>query len=246
MQPFNNVFVNTPAKHHQMKSIITIVCLLSSCMIYGQELSFEQYQKEAKINKRLLPKYGLITKSSDEQVSDKAFIDRAIKEHSTAEKASSKMVEKGYHSLESDPRTAMYNFNQAYLLDSSNANIYWGYGKLYTHFKQFKLAKMYYEQGLKLDSKNTMLLNGLAENYHSDYEINGIDSNMTNCIAILQSSFRVNPSKSQTSKLLTLAYIETNNCEKARTYYKVYLATDGKESEFELMEIMEKKCGSTQ
>ena len=216
--------------------------MLSFSLIYAQKMSYEDFKREANINKRLLPKYGKVQKSDDELAADKAFIERSIQEYKTVELASKAMVKEGYSSLKKDPKQAMINFNQAYLLDSSNADIYWGYGKLYSYFEQYELADAYYQEGLNLNSKSVMLLNSIGENYITLYKMDEVAEHLDMAIKNLQSAFMNDPSKCHTTKLLTEAYLLKDDCEKARKYYQVYQATEMEHDDPELTKKMEEQC----
>jgi len=73
--------------------------------------------------------YGGLEKSKEIQKKDQGFIDWAVKEFGTREKASKDAADRGWQSYHNnDLSTAMKRFNQAWLLDSSNAQAYWGFG----------------------------------------------------------------------------------------------------------------------
>lgn len=225
-----------------MKLLLTILFSLSIFCLSSQEMSYSEFEKEAKINKRFQPKFGNFAKNEDEISADKAFIEKATEEYGSREKASEAMVMAGYQALKKDPREAMINFNQAYLLDSSNADIYWGYGQLYYSFKQHRKAKRYYEEGLQHNPKSTMILNSLGSNCIGMYEQDGDEAHLNDGVKPLQSSFMIDPAKAETSQLLTEIFVEMRNCEKARKYYQVYLATKTNDKKQDLKKQMEKNC----
>lgn len=229
-----------------MKTLTTLVVVFFITSLQAQHMSYAEFQKEARINKRLMPKYGQLPQSDDENLANLAFIEKSKEEYKTVQLASKAMVKKGYKALKKNPKEAMYSFNQAYLLDSTNADIYWGYGHLYNYFNQYALAESYYHEGLALNPKSTMLLNSIGENYSAMYSLDGNKDHLENGNKHLQTSFMVDPSKAETSRMLTLNYLELNNCEKAKKYYQVYLATEKKKEGLGLMERMEKECGLSQ
>ena len=54
--------------------------------------------------------------------------------------ASDYLIKLGFNYMyKRDLKTAMYRFNQAYLLDSTNSDIYWGYGAIYMTLGNFEL-----------------------------------------------------------------------------------------------------------
>ena len=153
-----------------MKLIITFI-LSSFCLAsIGQEPDFADWQKEAETNKRLLPKYGGLEKSKKEKKSDEEFIAQIMEKFDTKEDASNDMIDLGFQYLyRGDLRTAMYRFNQAYLLDNNNSNIYWGYGAVYMTFGEYDLARAQYQEGLKFNPDNDDILIDYGTTYLGEY-----------------------------------------------------------------------------
>jgi len=142
-----------------MKNILTLVITFFTLTTFGQQMTSEQWDEEAKTNIRLLPKYGHIQKTEEQQKLDQKFIDETIQQEKfkgdkTA--ASNHMISLGFNYLyRGDVKTAMYRFNQAYLLDSLNNDIYWGYGAVYMTLGNYEKAKQQYEEGLSINPDNT-------------------------------------------------------------------------------------------
>src|SRR5690606_616546 len=145
-----------------MKNILTLVITFFALTTFGQQMTSEQWEEEAKTNIRLLPKYGHIPKTEEQQKLDQKFIDETVQQEKfkgdrTA--ASNHMISLGFNYLyRGDVKTAMYRFNQAYLLDSLNNDIYWGYGAVYMTLGNYEKAKQQYEEGLSINPSNTHLL----------------------------------------------------------------------------------------
>lgn len=59
----------------------------------------------------------------------------------------------------------MYRFNQAFLLDSTNSDIYWGYGAVYFMLNRLDLAREQYKTGLNMDPENTRILTDYGTSY---------------------------------------------------------------------------------
>ena len=106
-----------------MKNIITLVLLVFTLFSFGQKMTFEEWENQSKINKRLLPKFGEIEKSKEEIIIDEDFIKEVMSSFKTKTEASNHMIDLGFKYLyRGDLKTAMYRYNQAYLLDNNNAN----------------------------------------------------------------------------------------------------------------------------
>jgi len=225
-----------------MRISLSIIMIMAIVSASSQNMSYDQFQREAKFNKRILPKHGATTKSVDELEAEKAFIAKAVEEHSSASNASKEMVKKGFKELKKDPKAAMYSFNKAYLLDSSNAEVYLGYGKVYRQFKQYELSRNYYQQGLNIDKNNYKLLNAMAENYQASYEEEELKAYLEESIDLLEKSYKKKPEEAETSRLLTKAYLKMDNCEMANKYFQEYLSAAKKEKDASLTKAMKMQC----
>ena len=107
-----------------MKQLFTLTIALLSLTSYGQQITSDQWDKEATANKRLLPKYGNLPKTDNEKKADQELLIEVLKKDSTHKKGSDHMIQLGFTYLyRGDLKTAMYRFNQAYLLDSTNTDI---------------------------------------------------------------------------------------------------------------------------
>ena len=143
-----------------MKIILTLTITLVSFTIFGQNagetkeqtMTLEKWNEESKTNIRLLPKYGHVRKNDAQRRSDEEFIKAALKQDSTKRKASDHLISLGFRYLRSDIKTALYRFNQAYLLDSTNADIYWGYGGVFLTLGDYIKAeqKIYFASYIEL------------------------------------------------------------------------------------------------
>ena len=115
-----------------MNRIIAIIIFtLFALTSFGQQMTLDEWNEQAKTNIRLLPEYGHAQKTEDEKAADTIFIKAALTQYPTNRQASQHLIELGFKYLYHDIKTAMYRFNQAYLLDSTNTDIFWGYGGIY-------------------------------------------------------------------------------------------------------------------
>src|ERR1700759_4490052 len=118
-----------------MKYTLTLIIVLISLSSFAQQMNYKQWQEEAKTEIRLRPEYGNVHKDPELIKLDQKLIDDEVKQEGTHRKASDHLIELGFNNLYSgDIKTAMYRFNQAWLLDPKNANVYWGYGAIYFGF----------------------------------------------------------------------------------------------------------------
>lgn len=103
------------------KDIRTIIKIATEIDHKGKE---EKWNDKALLDKRILPKYGNQPKTEEEKKANLEFIKTALEKDSTIRKASEHLMRVGFEYLNKrDLKTAMYRFNQAYLLDSTSTDI---------------------------------------------------------------------------------------------------------------------------
>src|SRR4030095_14797394 len=138
-----------------MKNLLLFFLLITSAYtISAQKMTLEEWNEEAKENIRCLPKYGHVQKSPEQIRADSEFIQRTLPRFANKRLASEFVIDLGFQYLYHDVKKAMYRFNQAYLFDSTNSNIYWGYGAVYLLLEDYPRAREQYEEGLLSDPAN--------------------------------------------------------------------------------------------
>jgi hypothetical protein len=58
-----------------MRIILTLIISFFTLTTFGQQMTSEQWEEEAKTNIRLLPKYGHVEKTEAQKKSDQEFIE---------------------------------------------------------------------------------------------------------------------------------------------------------------------------
>lgn len=242
-----------------MKFITTILSLFLLTNFSFSQLSFEKWEEESKINKRLLPRYGHLPKTPGEITSDSDYIKQmmALPQFKTRGEASNHLIGLGFqYYYRNDLKTAMYRFNQAYLLDSTNTDIFWGYGAIYMAFGQYELAKKQYNEGMAIDPGNTHLMTDLATYYMQYYYLiaqmpkNDIVKDpksearkyMDSAIHYLERSYTLDPKDVNTVYKLSICYWNIENCGLAWKYYDEAIVLGGKPITKEYTEDLKKRC----
>ncbi len=210
-----------------MKQLLTFFLVFFVFSSISQPMSIEEWDELAAINKRLLPKYGYILKSEEEKKADEDFIKTVLKEDLTRKKGSDHLIKIGFNYLyKNDLKIAMSRFNQAYLIDSTNADIYWGYGAIYFTLQDFQRAKQQYDAGLAIDPQNTHLLTDLATYYLAQYyglqPISEKDAleNLNHAVEYLLKSYAIDPKDQNTCFKLSVCFLNKKDCKNAKKYYK--------------------------
>lgn len=99
--------------------LICVLCLLFlSCTSEGLSIN-------------LLPMYGGVNKSEREAVADSTYVRQVVKKCGSRDQAFIEAIDVAWnYYYNHDMATAMKRFNQAWLLDSTKGEVYWGFGSI--------------------------------------------------------------------------------------------------------------------
>ena len=114
------------------------------------------------------PMYGSIDRQSNAQLKagDVQFIAGVTKEFGSREKASEMYVEQGIRYYRQDNYSmAMKRFNQAWLLNSNNPDVYWGFGIIYHDEGKNCEAKQMMDRALGLNLSKLIAIADAARIY---------------------------------------------------------------------------------
>lgn len=210
-----------------MKQLFILLFFLSFLTSFAQQVTVQEWDEKSKTDIRLLPRYGDTKKTEEQKEIDQEFINEVMKNDQfkgSKKLASDYMVSLGSKYIyNGDLKTAMYRFNQAYLLDPENSNIYWGYGAVFMSVGNLEKAKEQYDIGLALNPNNVSILNDYATYYLS--KSSTLDDKSTEkeyldtAIKYLIKSYQINPKEENTLYKLSVSYFKNNDCENARKYY---------------------------
>lgn len=220
-----------------MKKTFTFILSLFVLFSFGQRMTLTQWQEEAKTNKRLLPKYGHIPKSVNELASDSVFISSILETDGSHKEGSKHLVELGFNYIQQgDIKTAMYRFNQAWLLDSLNANVYWGFGTVYSYFRQTDEQIAQYEEGLELDPLNTNILADYGTIHLGNFYDSANNYDLYLAIELLRKAYLEDPEDYNILFKLSICYYNLDDCYFAWKYWDESVENGG-------MPIMENFTG---
>ena len=173
------------------------------------------------INK--LPMYGFIKKCKEQVDSDNDFIKDCDKRFKNRKEASQFHVDQGWkYFYKNQFDTAMMRFNQAWLLDSLNADVYWGYGNiigLYT--RDFQKSLIYLEKSLKMNPTNSKVWESASTSYGQlFFETKNINQ-LEKSIEYLKTSIKLEPDNARAYGNLTAAYSYFLQKDSARKYLEI-------------------------
>jgi len=217
--------------------------LLTSLPSFAQQISYPEWQKEVDSNMRLLPKYGGQTKTEDLVKADAEFIATALKQLETPRKASDYMVKLGFDYLaKGDPKTAIYRFNQAWLLDPTNENVFWGFGGIYFYFKDHDKALDQYTEGLVLNPKSTNIMVDMATIGLARFNVSKDESDLTAPISLLKRAYDIDPTNQNLLFKLSISHFFKNDCPNAVKYYEECKKLGGKTLTPAYTAALQEKC----
>ncbi len=203
-----------------MKKTCTLILSLFVLFSYGHRMTYSELQEEAKTNKRLIPKYGYIHKSANELTSDSTFISSILETDGSLEVGSAHLVGLGFNYLQQgDVKTAMYRFNQAWLLDSLNANAYWGFGAVYSFFSQTGEQIQQYNEGLEIDPLNSNILTDYGTIYLGNFYDSANTYELYLAIELLRKAYQQDPENYNTLFKLSICYYNLDDCYFAWKYW---------------------------
>jgi len=243
-----------------MKRLLISLLYPLTITVFAQQMNSTEWDDQAKSNIRLLPKYGLVQKTKEQKEADEKFISETMElEQYNGDRtaASNHLIQLGFTYLYNrDVKTAMYRFNQAYLLDSANTDIYWGFGAVYMTLGNYDKAKMQYTEGLKKKPNNSHLLTDYGTYFMSQYydfvsmppnvgvknptEQAGIY--LDSALNYLKKSYQVDSKDRNTSFKLSVVYNFKNDCSNAWKFYDECKALGGQPITEEYTKELLKKC----
>ena len=226
-----------------MKYLIVVFLTLLSLSSVAQQLNYEEWQKESKNEIRLIPEYGNAPKSKEQQQADQEFIATALKEDGSYRKASDHLVNLGFSYLyKGDIKTAMYRFNQAWLLDHKNENAFWGFASIYFTFNDYNEALKQEEKGLLINPNSSNILTDKATIYTGLYMTKHNIDYLNKAIEIFNKSYRIDQVNQNTLFKLSVAYFYKSDCSNAWKFYDECMKLGGKPIPQGYTEALKKQC----
>ncbi|MFD2162486.1 tetratricopeptide repeat protein [Paradesertivirga mongoliensis] len=226
-----------------MKYNITFILLFITTLAFGQQITYSGWKEEAKTEIRLLPKYGNAIKTKEQKASDQELIQTYLKQAGTNRKASELLVKLGFDYLyKQDLKTAMYRFNQAWLLDPTNENVFWGFGAIYFSFGDFESGMYQYDEGLKLNPNSSNILTDKATVYMTRFMKSNSDKDFNLAINHFKKSYSIDSKNQNTLFKMSACYFVKKDCDNAWKYYNECKELGGRPITKEYTEALTRSC----
>lgn len=168
------------------------------------------------------PMYGKVQKCKQQVEQDNQFIEVSANQYGSREKASEAMVRFAWkHYAEGNLDASMERFNQGWLLDSLNYEVYIGFANILSDRGEFEEALPYAEKSVKLNpesSDNWQFLGATAETLYFQTKD---EEYLSRSIEYLRKSISIDPENAMSYSILTEVYNLSNQNDSARKYMEI-------------------------
>ena len=170
-----------------------------------------------------LPMYGNIKKSAEQTNIDLLFLhdcDSIFKKDRS--KASKYHVDLGWkYFYENGFDNSIKRFNQAWLLDSTNADVYWGFGSVLGMKSMFRESIAYLKKSIKLNPKNEKVYVGIGLSYGNIFYQTKNTATLDTAIFYFKKSIETQPNNSDAYTKLTSCYAYYMQSDSVKKYLKI-------------------------
>jgi Cytochrome c biogenesis factor len=216
-----------------MNKLLTIVIL---CFVIG----CKSENCPQGINK--LPMYGKQKKCKEQIKYDNEFLTECDKNFGNRTVASKYYVERAWdYFYKNQLDTAMMRFNQAWLLDSLNADVFWGFGNILGMQSDFKGSIVYFERAIQLNPNNPKVWQSISTSYGQLFFQTKDKELLNKTIDCLKKSLKFDPKNAQVLGQLTGAYSYFMQKDSAIKYLRMTDKIDPKMINPEVRKILTDK-----
>ena len=187
-----------------------------------------------------LPMYGQAKKCQSQLDLDKEFLETCDKQFKDRQEAAKYYISRGWgYFYKNEFDTAMMRFNQSWLLDSLNADIYWGYGNILgLRDRKFKESLDYLEKSLKINSNNARVWESASTSYGQlFFETKDVEL-LNKGIDYLKTSIKLEPNNARTYGQLAAYYSYFIQKDSAKKYLEIADSLDPNSVNPELRKIL--------
>lgn len=190
----------------------------------------------------LLPMYGKQKKCAAQLNIDNDFFKECDLQFTDRKKASKFYTEKGWgYFYKNDFETSMKRFNQAWLLDTLNADTYWGLGNILGIRQQFKESIPLLEKSISLNSTNPKVYESISTSFGQLFFATKDIKYLNKSIDNLKSSIRLDSKNARTFGQLTGVYSYFMEKDSALKYLKLTDKLDPNAVNPEVRKMLTKK-----
>jgi tetratricopeptide (TPR) repeat protein len=192
--------------------LIAVICLFTLSCAHSQDCVDG-------INK--LPMYGNIKKCKQQIADDSTFVTDCDKLGTRIDVAKHMIMRGWQYFYNKNLDTAMMRFNQAWLLDSANSEIYWGFGDILGAQGQFKQSIPFFERSLKLKNDNARVWEDESVSYGNMFFQTKDVKFLNSTIYLLKRAIVLDPKNARLYGQLTASYSYFMQKDSARKYLNI-------------------------
>jgi tetratricopeptide (TPR) repeat protein len=176
------------------------------------------------INK--LPRFGGVKKCKQQLDDDAEFLASCDKLGSRKDLAAH-MIMRGWEYFDRNVLdTAMMRFNQAWLLDSLNAEIYWGFGDILGKQSKFNESLPFFETALKINPNNSKTWMDESTSFGNLFFQARNKKYLDSTIYAIKKAISLSPNRADLYAKLTAGYSYYMQKDSARKYLKITNSLD--------------------
>jgi len=138
----------------------------------------------------------------------------------------------------------MYRFNQAWLLDPKNENVFWGFASIYFNFDDYENAMKQLDEGLLLNPKSSKIITDKATIHLTLFQSRNDPKELAIANDLFTQSYLIDPENQVTLFKLSISYFLKNDCENALKYYRECKALGGRSLSPEYIQAIDKMCAN--
>ena len=198
-----------------MKKLIICFLILLSNLTSGQN-------KKCPEGINNLPMYGEVTKCDQQIQIDNDFLKECDTLFKNRKLAAIHHVNLAWgYFYKNQVNLSMRRFNQAWLLDKDNADVYWGYGNLLGKKSEFENSIKYFEKSIKIESSNAKVWESIATSYSQLFFKTKETQYLNKTIKALKISIKIEPNNARAYGQLTGVYSYFKQKDSLRKYIKI-------------------------
>lgn len=197
-----------------------IACACASSIVL---MAFITQQSDCPPGINKMPMYGKAKKCAAQLESDRKFLQFCDKQFPNRKEASAYHAGRGWDYVNKNVTdTAMMRFNQAWLLDSLNAEAYWGFANvLCMRDQKFEESLKYFKVSLRLDPSNPNVWHDASSSYGYLFHSTKDQAMLEESIHHLRKAISLDRKNARAYAQLTAAFCYYVQKDSAKKYLKI-------------------------
>lgn len=231
--------------------ILAVAIGQGSSLVCAQHLTYSEWKERSVKDARLSPRFEGHSLNAEQHLANGVLVQHILDSEPDRRKASDRLVALAdQHLAQGDLVNAMYRYNHAWLVDSTNASVYEGQGRFFLALDHPREAGRCFMVGLEQDSTHVPLLKAMASALIADQEEVRRDDPDRADLAIRTALRTLTRAKAYAPKDPEIAlkrgacHLLLGECEQAQEAYQQHQQLVG-EGDRTLLFAIQEQCGFT-